>query len=116
QTPSILQRSGISKNIGRSFQVHPTIRVVAAFPEQVNANRHDLPLVAISEFMTALRMGGSVFTLSSFALALAEDWRGRGRFIPGYAHCGVFYVMIPPHRGGRVPTAPGRAGTRVTSA
>src|SRR5262249_56423109 len=98
QTPSILQRSGISKNIGRSFQVHPTIRVVAAFPEQVNAHRHDLPLVAISEFMPALRMGGSVFTLSSFALALAEDWRGRGPFLPAYAPFLVFFLVCPPPR------------------
>ena len=30
QTPSILQRSGLRKNIGRSFQIHPTIRVLAA--------------------------------------------------------------------------------------
>ena len=116
QTPSILQRSGISKNIGRSFQVHPTIRVVAAFPEQVNAHRHDLPLVAISEFMPALRMGGSVFTLSSFALALAEDWRVRGRFMPDYAHCGIYYVMIRPDGVGRVRTVPGLAEPVLTYA
>src|SRR5262245_26869180 len=114
QTPSILQRSGVSKNIGRSFQVHPTIRVVATFSEQVNAHMHDLPLVAITEFMPALRVGGSVFTLSSFALALAEDWRVRGRFMPDYAHCVMYYVMIRPDGVGRVRTVPGLAEPVLT--
>src|SRR5262249_23714691 len=114
QTPSILQRSGISKNVGRSFQVHPTIRVVATFPERVNAHRHDLPLVAITEFMPALRMGGSVFTLSSFALALAEDWRVRGRLMPDYAHSVMYYVMIRPDGVGRVRSVPGLAEPVLT--
>jgi choline dehydrogenase-like flavoprotein len=109
QTPSILQRSGIAKNIGRSFQLHPTIRVLATFPEAVNAHRHELPLAAITEFMPALRFGGSVFTLSTFGLALAEDWPVRGRYLPEYAHCAMYYAMIRPDGVGRVWTVPGLA-------
>jgi choline dehydrogenase-like flavoprotein len=114
QTPAILQRSGIRRNIGRSFQVHPTIRVIATFPEPVNAHQHDLPLVAITEFMPALRMGGSVFTLSSFALALAEDWPSRGKFLPHYAHCAIYYLMIRPDGVGRVRSVPGLAEPILT--
>ena len=109
QTPSILLRSGIRKNIGRAFQVHPTIRVLATFPEAVNAHRHELPLAAITEFMPALRFGGSVFTLSTFGLALAEDWPVRGRYLPEYAHCAMYYAMIRPDGVGRVRTVRGLA-------
>lgn len=109
QTPSILRRSGIRKNVGRSFQVHPTIRVVAVFPEAVNAHNHELPLVAVTEFMPALRIGGSVFTLSSFALALAEDWPVRGKYMANYTHCSMYYAMIRPDGAGRVRTVPGLA-------
>jgi choline dehydrogenase-like flavoprotein len=107
QTPSILQRSCIRKNIGRTFHVHPTIRVLAIFPEAVNAHQHELPLVAVTEFMPALRMGGSVFTLSSFALALAEDWPLRGQYMVNYAHFSMYYVMIRPDGVGRVRSVPG---------
>jgi choline dehydrogenase-like flavoprotein len=109
QTPSILQRSGVSKNIGRSFQLHPTIRVLATFSEPVNAHRHDLPLVAITEFMPALRFGGSVFTMSAFGLALAEDWAVRERYLPDYAHCAMYYAMIRPDGVGRIRSVPGLA-------
>ena len=109
QTPSILQRSGIRKNIGRSFQIHPTIRVLAKFPEVVNAHRHELPLVAITEFMPALRFGGSVFTLSTFGLSIAEDWAVRGRYLPEYAHYAMYYAMIRPDGVGRVRTIRGLA-------
>src|SRR4029079_16305409 len=107
QTPSILLRSGIRKNVGRSFQLHPTIRVLATFPEAVNAHRHELPLVAITEFMPGLRFGGSVFTLSTFGLVLAEDWPVRGRYLHEYAHCAIYYAMIRPDGVGHIWTVPG---------
>lgn len=109
QTPSILQRSRVRKNIGRSFQVHPTIRVLATFSEPVNAHQHDLTLVAVTEFMPALRFGGSVFTLSTFGLAVAEDWPVRKRYLPEYAHCAMYYAMIRPDGVGRVRTVRGLA-------
>lgn len=109
QTPSILHRSGMRKNIGRSFQIHPTIRVLATFAEPVNAHRHELPLAAITEFMPQLRFGGSVFTISTFGLALAEDWPVRERYLPEYAHCAMYYAMIRPDGVGRIRTLPGLA-------
>jgi choline dehydrogenase-like flavoprotein len=109
QTPSILQRSGVRKNIGRSFQIHPTVRVLAIFPELVNAHRHELPLAAITEFMPGLRFGGSVFTLSTFGLAVAEDWSARERHLADYVHCAMYYAMIRPDGVGRVRTVPGLA-------
>jgi choline dehydrogenase-like flavoprotein len=114
QTPSILQRSGVRKNIGRSFQLHPTIRVLAMFPEAVNAHRHELPLAAITEFMPALRFGGSVFTLSTFGLLVTEDWPVRERYLPEYAHCAMYYAMIRPDGVGRVWTVRGLAEPILT--
>ena len=107
QTPAILHRSGIRRNIGRSFQIHPTIRVIAKFPQPVKAQRHDLPLVAITEFMPALRFGGSVFTLSTFGLALAEDWLVREQYLPFYSDFAMYYAMIRPDGVGRIRTIPG---------
>jgi choline dehydrogenase-like flavoprotein len=107
QTPSLLARSGMAGSAGRSFQLHPTIRVLARFPETVNAHRYRLPLVAITEFMPQLRFGGSVFTLPTFGMAIAEDWQRRAPQLPNYAHHAIYYAMIRPDGVGRIHTLPG---------
>ncbi len=84
--------------------------MLATFPEaNKRAQRHELPLVAITEFMPAMRFGGSVFTLSTFDLALAENWQVRGRYLPEYANFAMYYAMIRPDGVGRVRTVPGLA-------
>ncbi len=107
QTPALLARSGIKGPIGESFQLHPTIRLLARFREEVNAQRYRLPLVAITEFMPELRFGGSVFTLPTYGMALAEDWKNRAALLPDYGRHAIYYAMIRPDGVGRVRTLPG---------
>jgi choline dehydrogenase-like flavoprotein len=114
QTPALLQRSGIAGTAGRSFQLHPTVRVLARFPERVDAQRHSFALAAITEFMPEMRFGGSVFTLSSFGMALAEDWPRRSRLLPDYPHYAMYYAMIRPQGAGRVWTIPALRDPVVT--
>ena len=96
-------------NAGHSFQLHPTIRVLARFREQVDAHRYRLPLVAITQFMPELRFGGSVFTLPTYGMAIAEDWQRRAGSLPDYAHHAMYYAMIKPDGVGRIRTLPGVA-------
>ncbi len=39
QTPALLQRSGLRRNIGRSLAVHPTVKLTARFADEVNVRR-----------------------------------------------------------------------------
>ena len=113
-TPALLARSGM---IGaRDFQLHPTIRVLARFAEPVNAQNYRLPLVAITEFMPELRFGGSVFTLPTYGMAIAEDWRTRAPWLPDYAHHAIYYAMIKPDGVGRIRNLPGADEPVVTYA
>ena len=107
QTPALLQRSGIGFNAGRSFQLHPTLRMLARFPDKVEAEKHHLSLVAISEFMPDIRFGGSVFTLATFGLSLAEDWATRRAWLPDYNYYATYYVMIRPDGVGSIRALPG---------
>jgi choline dehydrogenase-like flavoprotein len=107
QTPALLARSGISGEAGRTFQLHPTIRLLARFREEINAQRYRLPLVAITEFMPQLRFGGSVFTLPTYGMALAEDWTRRAGLLPDYARHAMYYAMIKPDGVGRIHAIPG---------
>ncbi|HJT44537.1 MAG TPA: GMC family oxidoreductase [Rhizomicrobium sp.] len=109
QTPALLARSGIRRNIGHSFQLHPTIRLLVRFRDEINAQRYRLPLVAITEFMPELRFGGSVFTLPTYGMALAEDWKNRARSLPDYASHAIYYAMIKPDGVGRIHSIPGMA-------
>jgi choline dehydrogenase-like flavoprotein len=106
QTPALLQRSGIRRNVGSAFQLHPTVRVLARFAEPVDATRHHLPLVAITEFSPELRLGGSVFTLATYGLSLAEDWATRAGLLPDHRHFAMYYAMIRPDGVGSVRTMP----------
>jgi choline dehydrogenase-like flavoprotein len=106
QTPVLLARSGLGHNAGRRFQLHPTIRVLARFKEPVNAHRYRLPLAAITEFMPELRFGGSIFSLPTYGMAIAEDWSRRADRLPDYAHHVIYYAMIKPDGVGRIHTLP----------
>jgi choline dehydrogenase-like flavoprotein len=114
QTPALLQRSGLGRNAGRTFQLHPTVRVLARFAEPIDAHQHHLPLVAVTEFSPDLRMGGSVFTLATFGLGVAEDWGVRGRLLADYRHFAMYYAMIRPDGVGRIRAVPGLAEPVVT--
>jgi choline dehydrogenase-like flavoprotein len=107
QTPALLARSSMASEAGRTFQLHPTIRLLAQFKDEINAQRYRLPLVAITEFMPELRFGGSVFTLPTYGMALAEDWRSRAGLLPDYARHAMYYAMIKPDGVGRIHTVPG---------
>jgi choline dehydrogenase-like flavoprotein len=109
QTPALLARSGLGRNIGRTLQMHPTVRVLARFAEPVDAAQHHLPLAAITEFSPQLRLGGSVFTLATYGLGLAEDWPTRGSLLADHRYFAMYYAMIRPDGVGRVRHVPGLA-------
>jgi choline dehydrogenase-like flavoprotein len=56
--------------------------------------------------MPHLRFGGSVFTLATLGLALAEDWPTRGEWLCDYGHYAMFYAMILPDGIGRIRALP----------
>lgn len=113
-TPVLLQRSGLRRNIGSSLRCHPTIRCLAFFDSPVNAPAHRLPLYAITEFMPAQRIGGSVLTPPFFAMMLAEDWQRRRHLIEEISSAGAYYAMVRGEGTGRVRALPGFAEPVVT--
>lgn len=93
QTPKLLIRSGFKRGVGTGFKLHPTIRVLAEFGETVDAQKSRLPLYAITEFLPDYRLGGSVSSLPTYGMFLAEDWGLRSHMLPSYANMGMYYAM-----------------------
>jgi choline dehydrogenase-like flavoprotein len=96
QTPALLRRSGVARRVGATLRLHPTIKCIALFDRDLDADRHRLPLAAITQFMPDQRIGGSVFTPALFALGLAEDWTVRRHLMEDWRRCGTYYAMIRP--------------------
>lgn len=110
----LLKRSGLAPHGGSIFQLHPTVRVMAEFDEDIDAINARLPLYAITEFMPDLRMGGSVLTAGTFGMALAEDWQTRKRLLDRSRNIASYYAMIRPEGTGRIYSVPGFADPIVT--
>lgn len=115
QTPALLQRSGIRRNVGGNLSVHPTVKVVAEFPDQVN-QPDDLATYQVKEFGSWLSFGGSASRQALVALALAESWQQFGPAIERWQQQIVYYAAIQSRGRGRVQALPGFTDPLVTYA
>lgn len=106
-TPALLKRSGFSFNIGNTLRMHPTIKLVARFDEEINAQSVRLPLYAVTEFMPEQRLGGSIFSPGFFGMSLAEDWPHRVHLLKRWRNCGIYYAMIRGRGTGVIRPVPG---------
>jgi choline dehydrogenase-like flavoprotein len=113
QTPALLQRSGIWRNVGGGLSVHPTVKVVAEFDEEVNAGE-DLATYQVKEFGSWLSFGGSASRKSLIALALAENWTDFGAAVERWRHQVVYYAATRSRGRGRVVAVPGLRDPLVT--
>ena len=98
QTPALLRRSGIKRNIGNSLRFHPMLKLVAVFENDVNLPGDYDPVHQIKEFEPRFGMGCSISNRPMLALAMMShpdhiqdvdrDWR----------RMAIYYVH---NRGGR---------------
>ena len=107
QTPALLRRSGIKRNIGNSLQVHPTIKITARFAETVNALEMGVPVHQVKEFAPRLSFGCSVSTPAYLALGLLDHPACASELQRTWAQTANYYAMISPEGRGSVRTLPG---------
>ena len=113
QTPALLQRSGLHRNIGPNLSVHPTVKVVAEFDDEVNAPE-DLPTYQVKEFGSWLSFGGSASRPALVALSLSEHWEAFAPAAERWRHQSVYYAAIQSKGRGRVRAVPGFSDPVVT--
>lgn len=113
QTPALLQRSGLRRNIGGNLSVHPTVKVTAEFDKPVN-DPGDVPVYQVKEFGSGLSFGGSASRPALLALALSENWAAFGPAMRRWEHLFVYYAAIQSAGRGRVLAVPGFADPLVT--
>jgi choline dehydrogenase-like flavoprotein len=75
ETPSLLRRSGIKFKVGDTLRIHPMLKMLARFPEHVDAQNDVLPLMQVREFYPEVGMGGAFYTPGHAALMMSDNWK-----------------------------------------
>ncbi|MDB6121963.1 MAG: putative oxidoreductase, partial [Pedosphaera sp.] len=107
QTPALLRRSGITHNIGNSLRLHPTVKVVAQFPEQINSEQMGVPVHQVKEFSPRLSFGCSISTPPYLALALLDHSGMEHEAGRSWQQMATYYAMITGQGRGTVRSLPG---------
>jgi choline dehydrogenase-like flavoprotein len=111
-TPALLQRSGLRAGVGRTLQLHPTVKLAARFADVVADD--DVPVHQVKEFAPDLSFGGSSSSPGQLALTLADDWGARANEMETWERMAVYYAAIRPEGRGRVVAVPGVADPLVS--
>ncbi len=105
QTPFLLRKSGITKNIGNTLRIHPAIRVVAHFKEQINDPSEGVPVYQVAQFKPHLTLGGSYSGLPHLGLWLAGR-RPLKEVVEHWQRMSIFYALTVGTGLGRVRVFP----------
>ncbi|MEB2284465.1 MAG: hypothetical protein B6D46_02975 [Polyangiaceae bacterium UTPRO1] len=92
QTPALLRRSGVKRNVGDSLRIHPMIKAAALFDEEIEAHDDALPVYQVKEFWPTITMGGAVFTPGFLAMTLADGWKAYRDAMHDWPRMGLYYA------------------------
>jgi choline dehydrogenase-like flavoprotein len=104
QTPALLRRCGITRNIGNSLKMHPTVKLTARFAEAINVAGMGVPVHQVKEFAPRLSFGCSISSPTYLALGLLDHPRMLNRVVEQWGHMANYYAMITGEGGGTVRT------------
>jgi choline dehydrogenase-like flavoprotein len=94
QTPALLRRSGLTRNIGNSLALHPTVKLTALFPEQVNHEHLGVPVHQVKEFAPRISFGCSISSLPYLMLAAVDYPDRRDSIRAEWRRMAIYYAMI----------------------
>jgi len=106
-TPTLLKRSGFSKNIGRSFFLHPTIKATALFGEVVNAEGMGVPVHQIKEFSPQFSLGCSISSPAYLAMAMNDHPDHLHLVKDFWQNMAIYYAMTNAVGQGGIKLMPG---------
>ena len=106
-TPALLRRSGITRNVGNSLQVHPTVKIVARFSEDVNSATMGVPVHQVKEFSPRLSFGCSISSPAYVALGLIDHPDAALETAATWQRTAIYYAMITSEGRGSVRPLPG---------
>ena len=108
-TPSLLLRSGICHNVGRSLQMHPSFKFVAEFDDVINSSRMGVPFHQVTEFHPEMSFGCSISSPSYLAVGLIDQPDEITTLNRRWQNMAIYYGMIRPRSRGLIRNVPFQA-------
>ncbi len=108
QTPALLRRSGIRKNVGNNLRIHPMIKAAAIFEDEMEPSDSVIPVYQVKEFWPTLTLGGSVFTPGFLGMLLSDNWNAHQGAMKSYDRAGLYYAATRGLNRGSIRALPGR--------
>jgi choline dehydrogenase-like flavoprotein len=112
QTPALLQASGIAPLAGRTLRMHPTVKVVARFPEVINSRDTGVPVHQVKELAPRLSFGCSISGVPHLSLAMLDHPAHAREVDDDWPRMAIYYAMITGG-GGSVRRVPGHRDALV---
>ena len=110
QTPALLRRSGITKNVGDNLCIHPMIKAAAVFENEIGAHEEALPIYQVKEFWPNITIGGAVFTPGFLAMLLSDNWKMNQHAMGDWSHTALYYAATRGMNRGKIRVLPGFDG------
>ena len=102
QSPALLRASGITQNIGNSLQVHPTVKIIAQFADEVNSAEMGVPVHQVKEFAPRVSFGCSIGSTPYLALGLMDHPQAACETSRIWRNSAIYYAMITSEGRGSV--------------
>lgn len=99
QTPALLRQNGIVKNIGNSLKMHPTVKVIAKFPEIVNEENLGVPVHQVKEFAPKYSFGCAISSKEYLAAGLIDYPQTLSQINDDWKHLASYYAMSSGGKG-----------------
>jgi len=112
ETPALLRRSGIARNVGDSLALHPTVKVAARFSDEINHEGMGVPGHQVREFAPRMSLGCSISSLPYLMLGTVDYPDERERIRQEWRQMAIYYAMIAGPAVGRVRNLSGDALVR----
>ncbi len=107
QSPALLRRSGITRNIGDALRLHPTVKIVARFAEEVNSAEMGVPVHQVKEFSPRLSFGCSISSRAYLALGMIDHPNHAAAARDDWQRMANYYAMSAGESRGTVRTIAG---------
>ena len=93
QTPLLLRRSGFKKNIGNNLKIHPTIKVIAKFDEELNYKNLGVPVHQVKQFAPIYSFGCAISSKEFIAAGLIDYPKDLNEIDMQWKHMISYYAM-----------------------
>lgn len=94
QTPVLLRRSGFKNQVGNSFKMHTTAKLVARFPEAINSEQNGVAVHQVRHFAPSMTFGCAVSSAGFLGVSLLDNPDFDEPVSETWRNMASYYVMV----------------------